>query len=209
MKASGVKPSAKKNYFHITFAGSSKRVTFHMLSAGLGGKHPKHHGASASHTEQIARGLLSNPNFQKKILDKLGETSAATVKTVSAYSSNECCNKNNSMPDGCRSIPTEDLSMQQDDSMPLTYLDGYSTGGGNNKTSSLAGQNNTLRNEIGMGRKDPVDSLYDADSDDEYLETNNFRGQDLEHMSKFDYCMPIEEDSNPAASSTPKKKKDK
>ncbi len=178
MQDNGVKRSTKKNYFHITFAGSKRRVTFHMLSAGLGGAHPKHHDSSASHTEQIIRGLLENASFQQRILDRLGEKSIANVETLTAYSSNECCNKNNSMEHGCRSIPTEDLSLQDAEDMELAFLDDYATGS-DNTTRSLAGQDNHFRKELGVKKKAAMSTIRDDESDDEFVDTEDLRGEDL------------------------------
>lgn len=148
----------------VRFGGRNR--TFHLMSAGLGGKHPMSGGRSAAHTEQIWKALFSSGIIGRYLNMKI------KPKLSAIYSRNEACDSNPGDPNGCRSIPTEDMGMSEE--LPFHFSTPYSTGADNNPP--------TLNEMSKMETHDRAD-----DSDDEYVDTDQFRGIDLDKLtdSKF------------------------
>lgn len=150
----------RKNLLLVSVKVGTKTHTFHLLSAGMGGKHPRYQGKSASHTEQIWRGL-SKSGLIGKYLNK------KQPKTVAIYSRNQACDSNSSMPKGCRDIPCEDMGMEKD--TPFFYSASYATGG--------------KKESITIPRMEKMDAGdRDPDSEDEWVDTDKYRGMEIEEM---------------------------
>ena len=130
-----------------------------FLSAGLGGKHPKVAGASASHTEQIWMGIQDFFIGNNK-------------KIEWTYSTKEACNKNNSIPTGCRTIPGNEMGMSPDSRFYSTAA--YKTAGEKEKISpkKLAAANRDK-----LRRQNSRDYFINSDSE--------FRGKELKEIKEI------------------------
>ncbi len=151
-----------RNIFIATIHFGGRNHTFHLMSAGLGGAHPKSGGRSAAHTEQIWKSLFSSGIISRYLKMK----SKPNLSAI--YSRNEACDSNPGDPNGCRSIPTKDMGMPSN--LPFYYSTPYSTGGDNTPPTLTA-----------MSKMERYDR--EPDSDDEYVDTNKFRGQDLDKLT--------------------------
>jgi hypothetical protein len=164
-----------RNVFWATVHDGKRYRTFHLLSAGLGGKHPKSGGKSASHTEQMWSVLVKR-GFIKQYL-KL--KNAAKVQAI--YSRNQACNKSPGNPNGCRSIQAGQMGM--DKNTEFHYSSDYATG-----------KKNTPITLNQMQNLDDGDRDYD--SDDEYVDTDKFRGKDLDKITFTDFKNAVTHNPN-------------
>lgn len=160
-----------RNLLIVSVKVGTKTHTFHLLSAGMGGRHPLYKGQSASHTEQIWRALYKTGLIQKYLKEK------KRLKTVAIYSRNQACDSNSSMPKGCREIPCEDMGMEKD--TPFFYSAPYATGG--KKENITIPQ----MRKMDAGDRDP-------DSEDEWVDTSKYRGMKIEDMKLSEFEKSIQ-----------------
>jgi len=161
-----INPRSRKNLFFATVEHNGKKYTFHLASAGMGGKHPRRKGRSAAHTEQIWRALYSSGVISKY----LGIKGKPKVTTI--YSRNEACDKNSGNEHGCRSIPISKMGMSP--SADFFYSSPYATGRKNKMI--------TLHQMSKLGITE-----LDEDSEDEFLDTNDFRGNEIFGLPENDF----------------------
>lgn len=170
---------SKRNLFHATINVDGRRHTFHLHSAGLGGKHPKYDDRSVAHTEELWK------SFIKKgfIHQYLGLEEDAVLELTSAYSSNEPCDGSTGNPDGCRTIEASKMGMGEESS--LFYSASYSTG---TKKKGI-----TIPQMERLASRD--EDLQADESDDEVIDSEAFRGKEISEMSYKDFaaCVKTEE----------------
>lgn len=155
-----------RNVFVSTIRFGGRNRTFHLRSAGLGGKHPRYGGRSAAHTEQIWEALIREHIIQDYLKMK------SKPKVTAMYSRNAACDSNPSNPHGCRSIPKVNMGMSS--GLPFHYSTPYTTGAVN-KPPTLV-EMSKLDND---GRE--------PDSDDEYVDVDKLRGKDIEKIKPKDF----------------------
>ena len=178
-----------RNLLVATTRAAGRKKSYVLLSAGLGGPHPKFGGVSAAHTEQIWRGLW--PQLSQPAVEAM-------------YSSNQACNKNVSNPHGCESIPVSEMGLNAD--APFFYSCKYATGA-NSSTATLG----KVGKSVGLsGSPKPVGAEeYADDSDsDVMVDTEELREKDLEHIAKIP-VLSVEKERKKKKEREKKKKKKK
>ena len=178
--------SSKKNRLTATYKRNDRNITLHLTSAGMGGQHPKDDGKSASHTEQQLLALVKSQKANiNKIVDNYhkeqkhqipDDPNTKKMEIESIYSTNEACNKNPSMKEGCGSINTEDLGLSA--GAKMYYHNEYKTGG-DKGTKTRAKMMKSMETELG---KKAV--LRRQDSDDIVIDSEQLRGKDIENLTE-------------------------
>lgn len=174
----------KRNLLHATIKHEGFSFTFHLQSAGMGGRHPKFSGKSAAHTEQQFRALVKGNNgvikkyingiLKKYKLKELKQTDSLNTRSI--FSTNQACDKNSSMPHGCESIDTGDMSMTGG---RMFYAVDYHTGGHKGTTTHYQ-LKETYEKEL---RNRGVSRLRRSNSFDLLVDSDSLRGVDLKNLS--------------------------
>lgn len=159
LEINGVKDTKKNMLVVRAMDETGEHHNYVFLSAGLGGKHPRIEGGSASHTEQIWTGI------QEEIL-------ADDKEVEYIYSINQACNRNPGSPGGCRTIPIADMGISSNGK--FLYGTRYET----------AGKKGVL--SPGKIRERSKDKLRRETSHDYVMNTQNLRGQELKRMKICD-----------------------
>jgi RHS repeat-associated protein len=167
---------------------ASKKVTFHLRSAGLGGIHPRFMGKSAAHTEQQWRGLVKKGLIYKAYGLKSKPKGKPTV--VSFFSTNETCDKNPSMPKGCGGIPIAEMAMGT--KTKGSYRAGYKTGGSKDSTSHTK-----MKKEFKEDLKKSKKKLRRSNSVDVFVDSDQLRDMDIEKMKPEDLEPMLTVESGP------------
>lgn len=178
--------SSKKNRLTATYKRNDRNITLHLTSAGMGGEHPKDQGKSASHTEQQLLALVKSQkanlnkivdNYHKKQKHQTQDNpDTSKMEIESIYSTNEACNKNPSMKEGCGSINTEDLGLSA--GAKMYYHNEYKTGG-DKGTKTRAKMIKSMETELGNKAV-----LRRQDSDDIVIDSEQLRGKDIENLTE-------------------------
>ncbi|MFN8397120.1 MAG: hypothetical protein U0176_21030 [Bacteroidia bacterium] len=179
-KSKSSTPFTGRNNFMVTLNANDLNVTFHLTSAGLGGKHPRFEDRSCAHTEQQWRAFyrsqkeairsIFNSKLEKHQKRELDEDQVPQV--VMVYSYNEVCNSNPSdKRHGCGGIKCRHMGI--DKQTPAYYSRDYETGGtksGPTKTQLEKQVNQSLKYNL------------DPDSSDVEIDSDMLRGKHIEDL---------------------------